>query len=81
MWREPGHPASVICSAGLIRASSSAIPQKHCEYGLLPLGFSGMTQASAYQPMSSMIGMPAAMPMMPASGGIAPMPSNNTVFQ
>ncbi|XP_049668944.1 myosin XVB [Accipiter gentilis] len=44
--------------------------------GIFPsTGFSGMTQASAYQPMSSMIGMPAAMPMMPASGGIAPMPT------
>ncbi|XP_040979342.1 myosin XVB [Aquila chrysaetos chrysaetos] len=39
------------------------------------LGFSGMTQAPAYQPMPSMIGMPAAMPMMPVAGGIAPMPT------
>ncbi|XP_074900633.1 myosin XVB isoform X1 [Buteo buteo] len=44
--------------------------------GIFPsTGFSGMTQASAYQPMPSMIGMPAAMPMMPVSGGIAPMPT------
>uniref|UniRef100_A0A8C0HNF6 Unconventional myosin-XVB n=1 Tax=Buteo japonicus TaxID=224669 RepID=A0A8C0HNF6_9AVES len=69
-----GHPAYVMCSVGLIRASSSAIPQKHCEYGLLPLGFSGMTQASAYQPMPSMIGMPAAMPMMPVSAMAMPQP-------
>ncbi|XP_026717083.1 myosin XVB [Athene cunicularia] len=37
------------------------------------LGFSGMTQAPVYQP--SMMGMPAGMPMMPAAGGIAPMPA------
>ncbi|KAM6050180.1 myosin XVB [Theristicus caerulescens] len=42
--------------------------------GMFPsTGFSGMTQAPVYQPMSSMMGMPAAMPMMPAAGGIAPM--------
>ncbi|XP_052664871.1 myosin XVB [Harpia harpyja] len=44
--------------------------------GIFPsTGFSGMTQAPAYQPMPSMIGMPAAMPMMPVAGGIAPMPT------
>ncbi|XP_037267973.1 myosin XVB isoform X2 [Falco rusticolus] len=39
------------------------------------LGFSGMTQAPVYQPMPSMMGMPAATPMMPAAGGITPMPA------
>ncbi|KAK4811861.1 hypothetical protein QYF61_012279 [Mycteria americana] len=44
--------------------------------GIFPsTGFSGMTQAPGYQPMPSMMGMPAAMPMMPAAGGIAPMPA------
>uniref|UniRef100_A0A663LRT3 Myosin XVB n=1 Tax=Athene cunicularia TaxID=194338 RepID=A0A663LRT3_ATHCN len=71
------YPACAMCSAGPIRAFSSVIPPKHCVYGLL--GFSGMTQAPVYQP--SMMGMPAGMPMMPAAGGIAPMPGSNTVFQ
>ncbi|KAK2528471.1 hypothetical protein Q9233_007442 [Columba guinea] len=35
------------------------------------LGFSGMTQVPVYQPMPSMMGMP----MMPAAGGVAPMPA------
>ncbi|XP_074745220.1 myosin XVB [Strix uralensis] len=44
--------------------------------GIFPsTGFSGMTQAPVYQPMPSMMGMPAAMPMMPAAGGIAPVPA------
>ncbi|KAM7089285.1 myosin XVB [Ciconia maguari] len=44
--------------------------------GIFPsTGFSGITQAPGYQPMPSMMGMPAAMPMMPAAGGIAPMPA------
>ncbi|PKU38222.1 unconventional myosin-xv-like [Limosa lapponica baueri] len=44
--------------------------------GIFPsTGFSGMTQTPVYQPMPSMMGMPAAMPMMPAAGGIAPMPA------
>ncbi|XP_054027080.1 myosin XVB [Dryobates pubescens] len=44
--------------------------------GIFPsTGFSGATQAPVYQPMPSMLGMPAAMPMMPAAGGIAPMPA------
>ncbi|XP_017598698.1 PREDICTED: myosin XVB isoform X1 [Corvus brachyrhynchos] len=43
--------------------------------GILPsTGFPGMTQAPVYQPMPSMVGMPAAMPMMGA-GGVAPMPA------
>uniref|UniRef100_A0A8C4URW4 SH3 domain-containing protein n=1 Tax=Falco tinnunculus TaxID=100819 RepID=A0A8C4URW4_FALTI len=57
------------------RLSHLQSPQKHCAYGLLPLGFSGMTQAPVYQPMPSMMGMPAATPMMPAAGGITPMPA------
>uniref|UniRef100_A0A8C3UIQ3 Myosin XVB n=1 Tax=Catharus ustulatus TaxID=91951 RepID=A0A8C3UIQ3_CATUS len=48
---------------------------KHCAFGFLPLGFSGMAQTPVYQPMPSMMGMPAAMPMMPGAGGIAPMPA------
>ncbi|KAL2297686.1 hypothetical protein Nmel_016240 [Mimus melanotis] len=44
--------------------------------GIFPsAGFSGMTQTPVYQPMPSMVGMPAAMPMMPGAGGIAPMPA------
>ncbi|XP_014744616.1 PREDICTED: unconventional myosin-XVB-like, partial [Sturnus vulgaris] len=44
--------------------------------GIFPsAGFSGMTQTPVYQPMPSMMGMPAAMPMMPGAGGIAPMPA------
>ncbi|KAM6403474.1 myosin XVB [Rhynochetos jubatus] len=44
--------------------------------GIFPsTGFPGMTQAPVYQPMTSVMGMPAAMPVMPASGGIAPMPA------
>ncbi|XP_042635785.1 myosin XVB [Catharus ustulatus] len=44
--------------------------------GILPsAGFSGMAQTPVYQPMPSMMGMPAAMPMMPGAGGIAPMPA------
>ncbi|XP_030361648.1 myosin XVB isoform X2 [Strigops habroptila] len=44
--------------------------------GIFPsAGFSGVTQAPVYQPMPSMMGVPAAMPMMPAAGGIAPMPA------
>ncbi|XP_059684367.1 myosin XVB [Gavia stellata] len=44
--------------------------------GIFPsTGFSGMTQAPVYQPIPSMMGVPAAMPMMPAAGGIAPMPA------
>ncbi|XP_065504168.1 myosin XVB [Caloenas nicobarica] len=40
--------------------------------GIFPsTGFSGMTQAPVYQPMPSMMGMP----MMPAAGGVAPMPA------
>ncbi|OPJ88596.1 hypothetical protein AV530_003107 [Patagioenas fasciata monilis] len=40
--------------------------------GMFPsTGFSGMTQAPIYQPMPSMMGMP----MMPAAGGVAPMPA------
>lgn len=50
-----------------------------CVCGLLPLGLSGMTQAPVYQPMPSMMGMPAAMPMMPAAGGIASVPGINSV--
>lgn len=52
---------------------------KHCSLGLLPLGLSGMTQTPVYQPMPSMMGMPAAMPMMPGVGGVAPMPGNSSV--
>uniref|UniRef100_A0A8C5IR67 MY15B protein n=1 Tax=Junco hyemalis TaxID=40217 RepID=A0A8C5IR67_JUNHY len=48
---------------------------KHCALVLLPLGLSGMTQTPVYQPMPSMVGMPAAMPMMPGVGGVAPMPA------
>ncbi|XP_050764616.1 myosin XVB [Gymnogyps californianus] len=41
--------------------------------GIFPsTGFSGITQAPVYQPMPSMMGMPAAMPIIPAAGGIAP---------
>ncbi|XP_058708268.1 unconventional myosin-XVB-like [Poecile atricapillus] len=44
--------------------------------GILPsTGFSGMTQTPVYQPVPSMVGMPAAMPMMPGAGGVAPMPA------
>ncbi|XP_041265307.1 myosin XVB [Onychostruthus taczanowskii] len=44
--------------------------------GIFPsTGLSGMTQAPVYQPMPSMMGMPAAMPMMPGVGGVAPMPA------
>ncbi|XP_064007807.1 myosin XVB [Pogoniulus pusillus] len=44
--------------------------------GIFPsTGFSGLTQAPVYQPMPSMMGMPGAMPMMPAAGGIAPVPA------
>ncbi|KAF4797358.1 unconventional myosin-XV-like protein [Turdus rufiventris] len=44
--------------------------------GIFPsAGFSGMAQTPVYQPMPSMMGMPAAMPMMPGAGGIAPMPA------
>ncbi|XP_074777967.1 myosin XVB [Athene noctua] len=44
--------------------------------GIFPsTGFSGMTQAPVYQPMPSVMGMPAGMPMMPAAGGIASMPA------
>ncbi|KAF2982112.1 hypothetical protein EK904_000284 [Melospiza melodia maxima] len=44
--------------------------------GIFPsTGFSGMTQTPVYQPMPSMMGMPAAMPMMPGVGGVAPMPA------
>ncbi|XP_063208561.1 myosin XVB [Chroicocephalus ridibundus] len=44
--------------------------------GIFPsTGLSGMTQAPVYQPMPSMMGMPAAMPMMPAAGGIASVPA------
>ncbi|XP_068007620.1 myosin XVB [Melanerpes formicivorus] len=44
--------------------------------GIFPsAGLSGVTQAPVYQPVPSMLGMPAAMPMMPAAGGIAPMPA------
>ncbi|KAM4889972.1 myosin XVB [Sylvia borin] len=44
--------------------------------GILPsTGFSGVTQTPVYQPMPSMVGMPAAMPMMPGAGGVAPMPA------
>ncbi|XP_066056858.1 myosin XVB [Chamaea fasciata] len=44
--------------------------------GILPsTGFSGMTQTPVYQPMPSLVGMPAAMPMMPGAGGIAPVPA------
>ncbi|XP_074967592.1 myosin XVB [Phalacrocorax aristotelis] len=44
--------------------------------GIFPsTGFSGMTQAPVYQPMPSMMGMPAATPMMPVAGGMAPMPA------
>lgn len=52
---------------------------KHCGLGLFPLGFSGMTQTPVYQPMPPMVGMPAAMPMMPGAGGVAPMPGNSDV--
>lgn len=52
---------------------------KHCGLGLLPLGFSGMPQTPVYQPMPSMVGMPAAMPMMPGAAGVAPMPGNSNV--
>ncbi|XP_065549738.1 myosin XVB isoform X2 [Lathamus discolor] len=46
--------------------------------GIFPsAGFSGVTQTPVYQPMPSMMGMPAAMPMMPAAAGIAPMPDPN----
>lgn len=58
---------------------SFGIPQKHCTFCLLPLGFPGMTQAPVYQPMPSVVGMPAAMPMMPGAGGVAPMPGNSSV--
>ncbi|XP_064584955.1 myosin XVB [Zonotrichia leucophrys gambelii] len=44
--------------------------------GIFPsTGLSGMTQTPVYQPMPSMMGMPAAMPMMPGVGGVAPMPA------
>uniref|UniRef100_A0A8C5IW88 MY15B protein n=1 Tax=Junco hyemalis TaxID=40217 RepID=A0A8C5IW88_JUNHY len=44
--------------------------------GIFPsTGLSGMTQTPVYQPMPSMVGMPAAMPMMPGVGGVAPMPA------
>ncbi|XP_038013497.1 myosin XVB [Motacilla alba alba] len=44
--------------------------------GIFPsTGFPGMTQTPVYQPMPSMMGMPAAMPMMPGVGGVAPMPA------
>lgn len=52
---------------------------KHCGPGLFPLGFSGMAQTPVYQPMPSMVGMPAAMPMMPGAGGAAAMPGNSSV--
>lgn len=67
------------CSLGLLRIFSFGILQKHCALGLLLLGFPGMTQAPVYQPMPSMVGMPAAMPMMPGAGGIAPMPGKSSV--
>ncbi|XP_054372871.1 myosin XVB [Molothrus ater] len=44
--------------------------------GIFPsTGLSGMTQTPVYQPMPSMMGMPAAMPVMPGVGGVAPMPA------
>ncbi|XP_015735205.1 myosin XVB isoform X3 [Coturnix japonica] len=44
--------------------------------GMFPsTGFSGMMQTPVYQPMPSMMGMPAASAMMPGAGGIAPMPA------
>ncbi|XP_050837535.1 myosin XVB [Serinus canaria] len=44
--------------------------------GMFPsTGLPGMTQTPVYQPMPSMMGMPAAMPMMPGVGGVAPMPA------
>lgn len=52
---------------------------KHCSFGLLPLGLSGMTQTPVYQPVPSMVGMPAAMPVMPGLGGVSPMPGNSSV--
>lgn len=35
-----------------------------------------MTQTPVYQPM---VGMPAAMPMMPGAAGVGPMPGNSNV--
>ncbi|XP_050175127.1 LOW QUALITY PROTEIN: myosin XVB [Myiozetetes cayanensis] len=44
--------------------------------GILPsAGFPGVAQAPVYQPMPSVMGVPAAMPMVPGAGGIAPMPA------
>ncbi|KAL9833424.1 myosin XVB [Geothlypis trichas] len=44
--------------------------------GIFPsTGLSGMTQTPVYQPMPSMMGMPAAMPTMPGVSGVAPMPA------
>ncbi|XP_072793205.1 myosin XVB [Taeniopygia guttata] len=44
--------------------------------GIFPsTGLSGMTQAPVYQPMPSMVGMPAAMPVMPGLGGVSPVPA------
>ncbi|XP_029815936.1 myosin XVB [Manacus vitellinus] len=44
--------------------------------GVFPsTGFPGMAQAPVYQPMPSMMGVPAAMPMMQGAGGITPMPA------
>uniref|UniRef100_A0A8C0UXR7 SH3 domain-containing protein n=1 Tax=Cyanistes caeruleus TaxID=156563 RepID=A0A8C0UXR7_CYACU len=63
------------CSLGLLRIVSFGILQSIVHFGVLPLGFSGMTQTPVYQPVPSMVGMPAAMPMMPGAGGVAPMPA------
>ncbi|XP_051653751.1 unconventional myosin-XVB-like [Manacus candei] len=44
--------------------------------GVFPsTGFPGTAQAPVYQPMPSMMGVPAAMPMMQGAGGITPMPA------
>ncbi|XP_068065589.1 myosin XVB isoform X1 [Anomalospiza imberbis] len=44
--------------------------------GIFPSpGLSGMTQTPVYQSMPSMVGMPAAMPMMPGVGGVSSMPA------
>nr|XP_041575872.1 myosin XVB [Taeniopygia guttata] len=44
--------------------------------GIFPsTGLSGMTQTPVYQPMPSMVGMPAAMPVMPGLGGVSPVPA------